>query len=147
MMSKSLTVFISHSLQDTDIADYLTRELKASGVQVWYDKPIKPGSEWVKEIEEALEQAEIFVVLLSPNFLASPWANFELGVALSRAEGSRKVRVIPILTRGIDLDQLPRRLRQLQAIEMEGIGIAEASRQVARIATEATKDNSENDET
>lgn len=133
MSKPEFNVFVSRSLHDKDLADYLIRDLQAQGVHVWSDKDIMPGTDLVSEIQTALERARVYVMLLSPQFLESRWANFELGVAVSRAQRGAGVRVVPVLAHRLRQDELPPPLRELQAIDMEGVGLAEASRQIAEI--------------
>ena len=40
----------------------------------WHDRRILPGQEWDREIDKHLESADIVLVLLSPDFLASDYA-------------------------------------------------------------------------
>lgn len=48
------------------------------------------------EIKKALSEAKVLVLCLSPDFLASDWAQFEIGVALSRSRDGGP-RFIPTL--------------------------------------------------
>lgn len=137
-------VFISHSSADRDIADYIARDLAAQGIEVWSDRSILPGEAWDSAITKALDEAQFFVLVLSPRSLSSEWVNFEAGVALSRDPSSGHRRVLPILVKGADRNALPIALRGLQAVEMEGGGIAEATRKVAEAITKSAEKEEEN---
>ena len=104
-------VFISYAHSDEDsrqIAEALRGRLKAADCSVFEDaSQIEAGALWQERIEKALEQAETFILLLSPRSLSSPWANFEIGVAASRARASSKVQVIPVLLADTNLEDLP----------------------------------------
>lgn len=143
MSKRKHTVFISYASPDRDLADYLARDLEAEGVSVWSDRSIEPGQNWLEGIEEGLRKAEFFVVVISPASLNSEWVNFEAGVALSRDPSSPHRRLLPVLTRGVDRGSLPASLRHLQAIEMEGVGIAQASRRVAELVAATVKADDE----
>lgn len=89
-------VFISYSHQDRAAVDKLASCLESMGISVWRDQAIRLGANWMQEIEQALNDTKVFVFCLSPNFLASDWAQYEIGVALSRSR-EVGVRVVPVL--------------------------------------------------
>jgi len=68
-------VFISYSHKDKEWLDKLQIALKplirGEKVTVWDDTQIMPGSNWYKEINNAIEKSRIAILLVSPNFLAS----------------------------------------------------------------------------
>lgn len=67
------TVFISYSHKDELWKDQLATHLKVLEIegfyQSWDDTQIKPGSDWRMEIETALNQAQVAVMLISADFL------------------------------------------------------------------------------
>lgn len=68
-------VFLSYSHDQIDAAKRLKTALavqaKTGKIHFWYDQGILPGAEWKKEIENKLGEADIIVLLLSPEFWAS----------------------------------------------------------------------------
>jgi hypothetical protein len=89
-------VFISYSHQDRESGARISRALNELGVAAWTDQQIRAGDEWMSQIESALNEAKVIVLCVSPSFLASNWAQLEIGIALSRARASG-VRVIPVI--------------------------------------------------
>lgn len=109
-------VFISHVSADAAKAKTLERVLAKRGHTVWTDRQISPGSDWLEEIENAVAASQAFVLLLSPKYLNSDWANFETGLALAR-EAKEHTPVLPILLEDIDVERLPFRLRRMHTLD------------------------------
>jgi TIR domain len=69
------TVFISYSHEDEAWKDRLLKHLavlKQQGeVEVWDDRKIRGGDEWPAEIWKAMDAAQVAVLLVSANSLAS----------------------------------------------------------------------------
>lgn len=87
-------VFISYSRQDAEIVESIVSELEAAGIDVWLDREdIKPGKQWRKQIVEAIDTAEAFVLNLSPNSAASDNVLKELNLA----EESLDPFVLPVM--------------------------------------------------
>jgi len=71
----------------------------------WHDKEMKAGDRWDKEIREALERMDVFVCLVSFEFLASDYIkDVELKKALAR-EKRNEVEIVPIVLYPMDLEK------------------------------------------
>jgi hypothetical protein len=95
-------VFISYSHKDKEYMDRICIHLKPLEVKrlidVWDDKKIKPGDEWKKEIERALQNANVAVLLISADYLASDFiVNNELPQLLENAETKHGTLIIPVI--------------------------------------------------
>lgn len=68
-------VFISYSHEDRtwlqQLRPYLKELERRHGLAIWDDSRIQPGSDWPSEIERALGEAKVAVLLVSQPFLAS----------------------------------------------------------------------------
>ena len=65
-------IFISYSRKDIDFAKRLTGELQKNNVDFWIDwEGIPPTVDWWKEIEKGIEEADIFLFLISPDSTTS----------------------------------------------------------------------------
>jgi TIR domain len=67
-------VFISYSHKDQEWLYRLQTHLKPlvrEGLDCWDDTHIRPGDDWKQEIQNALDTAQIAVLLISANFFAS----------------------------------------------------------------------------
>lgn len=102
-------VFLSYDRDDVDRARLVASVLGKSGHHVWWDQHIRAGTQYSKEIEEALEQADAVVVLWSRNSIDSAWVRDEA------AAGRDSGRLVPVT---IDGAQPPLGFRQFQTIEL-----------------------------
>ena len=101
--------FVSYSHEDDKFLRELAEHLKASRVQIdaWDDRRIRAGDNWDEQIQEALSSAHIFVLLVSPPFLASDYVTKkELRPMLARAK-KHSLRILPILIRAVDFSETP----------------------------------------
>ena len=129
-------VFISYSHEDEQYLNELLTHLRplerAGQVSKWSDQQIQPGSPWLAEIQAALAQAEVAVLLVSPAFLASDFIDeHELGPLLqSAAAGGVKILWVPV--RASNYEDTP--LQRLQAVwppKQPLANMSEAERDVA----------------
>lgn len=125
-------VFISHSEKDRPIARQLAKALETRGINAWTDSRIETGK-WKNQVEKALRQSKFFLLLLSPDFLTSPWANFELGVALGRADTSEDTFIIPLTLKGFRKQSLPKSLRNFHVIDGKDISSTKAAEKVVEV--------------
>jgi len=103
-------VFLSYSRKDTDIMHRVCDDLRAAGLTVWTDEGIEPGTpSWRKAIENAIENSDCLVVLLSPESKASEWIERELDYAHTCG-----VTAFPVLARGDERNAVPLELITVQ---------------------------------
>jgi hypothetical protein len=106
-----IKIFLSYSHRDEDIKNELDihfAPLKRSGkAQTWSDRDIELSSEWDEDIKRELEEADIILLLISANFIASNyiWDN-ELKRAMERHE-AKTARVIPIFAKKCEFQNMP----------------------------------------
>ncbi|RMF78501.1 MAG: TIR domain-containing protein, partial [Chloroflexi bacterium] len=91
-------VFISYSRKDTEFVRRLHGVLSQLGRDVWVDwEDIPRGVDWLNEIHAAIEAADTFILVISPDALASEICNDEIYHAFAHNK-----RIIPIIHREID---------------------------------------------
>ncbi len=107
---EGIKVFLSYSRKDAALRDELAAHLTALKWQGifhdWNDEQIETGTDWTKAIASYLDSADIILLLLSPDFLASEHSWDEARRALKRHELGQ-AQVIPILLRPIDFLATP----------------------------------------
>ncbi len=140
-------VFCSYAHEDEPLCEDLQRHLKAlehiNLIRPWHDRRISPGAEWERAIAAQLQAAEIIVLLVSPDFLASKYCNHEAGVAMKRHE-SRQAVVMPVILRPCLWESQP--FARLQVLPKDGEPVTdwtdpgrallEAARGIERVANE-----------
>jgi hypothetical protein len=91
-------VFISYCHEDEkwfrEITTMLAPAIKNSTISIWHDKKIKPGAQWRKEIEGALNSAKLSLLLVTKNFLASEFINETELSYLFEAAANKAVNIL-----------------------------------------------------
>ncbi len=101
MESTAVKVFISYSHKDEDLRKDLDAHLKIlerqGYISPWHDRKIEAGDEWKKEITTYLESADVILLLVSANFLASDFCyDIETKRALERQKADGAL-IVPII--------------------------------------------------
>lgn len=100
---KKKNIFISYSHNDIDwlrrIEIHLKPLVRDGVIDVWNDTEIMAGAKWEKSLEDALNSANIALLLISADFLASDFIiNKELPILLKTAEYDGSI-IIPIVVK------------------------------------------------
>lgn len=123
-----MRAFISYSHHDNAALERLHVHLKNltrdGHIETWYDRDILAGSELDAEIERELEAANLFLLMVSPDFIASDYCvEREMKRALER-HAAGNARVVPIIVDECDWKAMGE-LRQLKAVPTDGKAISE----------------------
>jgi hypothetical protein len=121
-----LEVFYSYSHKDEELRRQLETHLallQRNGLILpWHDRCIGAGDEWANQIDEHLHTAQIILLLISPDFLASNYCfDIEMKAALER-HAQQQAIVIPIVLRPCDWSGAP--FAGLQALPRDAKAIA-----------------------
>src|SRR5689334_4248397 len=112
--SKRHETFISYSRQDKEFALEFAREMRAAGLSVWLDQlDIPTGARWDDEVESALGQCTIFLIILTPASVASENVKDEIGYAIDHGK-----RIMPVLLKDC---AIPLRIRRFQYVDFTRI--------------------------
>jgi hypothetical protein len=106
-----ITLFFSYAHADEALRDRLDRHLamlKRQGViDVWHDRRIVPGEPIDEAIAAELERADLILLLVSPDFLASDYCyEREMRRALERHTAG-EAQVLPVILRPCDWHEAP----------------------------------------
>ena len=146
-----LRVFISYSHNDKPLQERLEthlRQLELDGIlDIWHDPDLIASDRWDQVIMEKLAAAEIILLLVSADFIASDYCRREMNEALARAERD-EARVVPVLLHPCNWQRSPFASLQVvprgsQPISTHPRGqtsaLSEVAEEVGRLADELQK--------
>ena len=94
--------FISHSTQDDEVVEAIRHSLDRHRVFGWTDsRRMQPGDSVEPKIEQSIQRASHFVVVLSAKAMNSEWVMKEVEIAKRVRDQKPGYRIIPILLDGI----------------------------------------------
>ena len=104
------TIFISYSQADSSFVDRLEADLDKQGFETWIDRHgLVGGQRWRRELQDAVERAQVMLLVLSPDAVASKNVQIEYNYALDLGK-----LVVPVYYRQCDV---PMELRAIQWID------------------------------
>jgi len=146
-----IEIFYSYAHEDEALRDKLNTHLKILErqgiIRSWHDRDISAGSEWAGQIDEHLESADIVLLLVSADFIASDYCwDIELKRAMERHEAGQ-ARVIPIILRTTDwsgapfgkLQALPKDARPVMSWNDKDEAFDNIARSIRRVAEELSR--------
>lgn len=121
-LSNAVSLFYSYSHKDEGLRDQLETHLAAlkrqGAIAQWHDRKIAGGNEWKGHIDQNLETANIILLLVSADFIASDYCyDVEMMRSLARQRAGQ-ARVIPIILRACDWHEMP--FHNLQSLPKDG---------------------------
>lgn len=123
-----MRAFISYSHQDVDALKrlhvHLANLCREGRVNTWFDHEILAGNVLDDEISQQLEAADLFLLLVSPDFIASNYCvEREMQRALERHDAG-EAQVVPIIIEPCEWAAMPE-LRRLKAVPKDGVPVSE----------------------
>lgn len=122
------SIFVSYSHKDEQFREELEVHLamlkREGSIDVWHDRRIVAGSEINSTIDVELEQSDIVLLLISPDFLASSYCfDVEVQRAMQlRSQGN--CEVIPTILRPCDWQSANAPFSKLLAVPRDGIPVS-----------------------
>ncbi len=116
-----IKIFCCYAHEDEQLLNKLKAHLRPMQRQglivVWHDRDITAGTEWELEINQRLNEAEIILLLISPDFMDSDYCyGKEMKRAIERHERG-EARVIPVILRSVYWQSTP--FHKLQALPID----------------------------
>jgi energy-coupling factor transporter ATP-binding protein EcfA2 len=122
--TQTMKLFFSYTHKDESLRDELAKHLsllkRQNIITDWHDRNITAGTDWAQAIDDNLNTANIILLLISSDFLASDYCyDTEMTRALEH-HNQGTARVIPIILRPCDWHSAP--FGKLQALPIEHAG-------------------------
>jgi small GTP-binding protein len=137
-VNSSLKVFISYSHKDEEFKEELVMMLaglqRQGVIDAWQDRRIEEGDEWYRAIQDAMNDCNLAILLVSQNFIASRFIQDEELPRFLQRRREQGLRVVPIIVRPCKWQSEPV-LKDLQALPKDGKAVITFS-----------KDNGERDQ-
>lgn len=129
-------VFISHASEDKDaVARPLANALARLGVSAWLDEAeLRIGDSLRRKIDHGIATSRFAVVVMSPNFFAKNWTNYELDGIVTRSVTGEQ-NLLPIwhnITQGEVAASSPS-LADKVALTTASLSVEEIAKQIAEV--------------
>ena len=100
-------VFISYSQRSLEPTKILADQLKARGIEVWWDARLTSGQRFDDVIRNELEAADTAIVIWTPESIKSLYVKLEAGIAYAWE------KLITVRTADLPFDEIPAPFRRL----------------------------------
>jgi hypothetical protein len=106
MANDPAEIFYAYSHRDEALRNELEKHLsilrRSGAIASWHDRKIDAGSEWQSEIDGHINSANVILLLISSDFVASDYCHdVEMRCALER-HSAGEATVIPVILRPVD---------------------------------------------
>jgi nucleoside diphosphate kinase len=129
-MPKPINIFIIYAREDKEkkqgLLSYLNPFIKPYNLNIWHDAHIQPGQEWKYSIDSKLNQTDLFLMLVSIDFMNSHFIHqVEFKYAVERHKANKSI-IIPVIIRecpwdiDFEFDDIKFSLKDLQVLPDEG---------------------------
>lgn len=132
-------VFISFSEEQERFANDIKNALSKYAPWV-YTHEVKGGDDIFEKVGMALEQANIFIVILSEESVKSEWVKNELRVAYAKIVSGESSRIIPVLWESkVEIPTFLKGLKYIKAYESTEVALSEIEKAVEEERTVSQK--------
>ena len=129
--------FISHASEDkADLVAPLAGSLVEAGFRIWYDDfELTVGDSLRRSIDRGLSESRFGIVILSPNFFAKNWPQYELDGLVTREMNRGSKVILPLWHRVSkdDVRQYSLPLADKVALSTASYGLKELVEQLAKV--------------
>jgi internalin A len=120
---RAARVFVSYSHKDerqlNELKTHLSPLERLKLIEMWYDRRIVAGEDFGQKINENLESADIILLLVSSDFIASNYCYEKEMVRALERHDKKEARVVPVIVRDVNWRVIPE-LSRLTAVPKDG---------------------------
>jgi hypothetical protein len=99
--------FISYVRKDVEFVYKLAQSLSENGYKVFYDSTdIISGGVLLNSLKKAIENSTSVIIIMSPDYFKSRWAETELEISMDREFKTNQVYVLPVLYRDCEIPSI-----------------------------------------
>lgn len=142
MPRRTYDIFISYAAPDSTYAHELAEALRRRGMHVWPDEgDLRSGEAVLRSLQQALKRSRHFLLVISPEYVASPRGNFEMGVALAHGPVLPANRIIPLYTARVEPTAVPSPIADLAGLRAGSMPVDELALKVAELIKRGNRGN------
>jgi len=113
---ESIRIFVSYAREDKDWLDpncpnnlvpFLEDSLRKQNVVFWYDKTLKPGDVFSREIEEQIDRSQIALLVVSQSFLNSDYIEQKELPRIGHQAKLGQLVIVPVLVERCKWSKVP----------------------------------------
>src|SRR3954451_18170059 len=99
MTKPNYDVFISYSSKDKEwVRGELLQRIEKAGLRAFIDyRDFTRGAPSIKEMERGVVECRKTLLILTPDYIESEWAEIEVGMGQTLSPANRDLRMIPLL--------------------------------------------------
>lgn len=110
-METRIEVLFCYAREDEALRRRLERQLRALArqdlIKLWYDREISAGTEREREIDRHLDTAQVILLLISPDFIASDYCYGREVIRVMERHERGEARVIPVILSPVIYEKTP----------------------------------------
>ncbi len=119
---QSITIYLSYAQKDEplkqEFEDYLIILQDSQLISGWVERQVQRGIDWSQVIDPRISLADLFLLLISPAFLASGYCSGAEFREVFERHKTGKLRIIPIILHRVNLTGYP--LESIQHLPRTG---------------------------
>jgi hypothetical protein len=98
------SAFISYAHEDQEFVQALVEHLQGQGVEITYDQVVLHiGDSLIRAISQEISEGDFVIAIVSPDSIDSEWCQTELALAKTQGINERRVKVLPVRFRGVEM--------------------------------------------
>lgn len=132
-MSNAARIFVSHTHTDNVWCREFVASLRQVGLDVWYDEHNLGYGRLMDEIDRELMARPIFIVVISPESVASQWVRLEMQTAMTLQLEQPERIIVPVVAQTATIPAFWRTYKRVSGDADAGLPAIESAHRLARM--------------